>query len=57
MNPAPPVPAPQPEAPVRPLRAGETCPRCGQGRLDYNGVLALACDRCDFAETEGAGCT
>jgi uncharacterized protein (DUF983 family) len=41
----------------RPPRTGDTCPQCGSGRLDYNGVLLLACDACGYALGEGGGCT
>jgi len=41
----------------RPLRAGETCPQCGKGKLEYNGVLALECPQCGFVNGEGGGCT
>jgi hypothetical protein len=39
------------------LRAGGPCPRCGRGKLDYNGLLALECPSCGFVSGEGAGCT
>ena len=48
----------QPEMPkVGPLRSGSVCPQCGQGRLDYNGLLQLECPRCGYASGEGGGCT
>jgi len=40
-----------------PLRAGTTCPACGKGRLDYNGMLALECPLCGYTSSEGGGCT
>jgi hypothetical protein len=40
-----------------PLRAGTTCPVCGKGKLDYNGLLALECPACGYASSEGGGCT
>ena len=40
-----------------PLRAGSLCPKCGRGRLDYNGMLALECPLCGYASSEGGGCT
>lgn len=42
-------------APGRELRAGDLCPRCGEGRLDYDGVLNLTCPKCGY--TLGGGCT
>ena len=42
---------------VTPLRSGVVCPQCGQGRLDYNGLLQLECPRCGFVNAEGGGCT
>lgn len=35
--------------------AGEICPFCGQGRLDYDGMLNLVCPACWKMET--GGCT
>lgn len=29
-------------------RAGEICPQCHQGRLDYNGLMELVCPVCKF---------
>ena len=40
-----------------PLRAGTTCPVCGKGKLDYNGLLALECPQCGYTSSEGGGCT
>jgi len=40
-----------------PLRAGTICPKCGQGRLDYNSLLSLECPKCGYTSTEGGGCT
>ncbi len=40
-----------------PLRAGDPCPVCGKGKLEYNGTLALECPVCDFTSSEGSGCT
>ncbi|MBI5841794.1 MAG: hypothetical protein HZB19_17030 [Chloroflexi bacterium] len=42
---------------TKPLRKGETCPQCGQGQLDYNGLLQLECPKCGFVNSEGGGCT
>ncbi|MEW6028886.1 MAG: hypothetical protein ACOYZ8_06355 [Chloroflexota bacterium] len=51
----------EPEPPARlvvpPLRRGELCPQCGEGRLDYNGTLDLACPVCGFTSGGGGGCT
>lgn len=33
----------------RSLRSGDLCPQCGQARLDYDGMLNLACPACGFA--------
>ncbi|MCX6080725.1 MAG: hypothetical protein NTW32_14440 [Chloroflexi bacterium] len=41
----------------RPVRRGESCPRCGLGRLDYNGLIDLECPVCGYSEGSGAGCT
>ena len=35
--------------------AGEICPFCSQGRLDYDGMLNLICPACGKMET--GGCT
>ncbi len=48
----------QPAAePAEPLKWGSICPHCGQGKLDYNGVLHLECPVCGYEVTGGAGCT
>ena len=39
------------------MRRGETCPRCGLGTLDYNGLLDLECPVCAYTEGPGGGCT
>lgn len=48
---------PPPAQTSKPLRKGETCPMCSQGKLDYNGLLQLECPACGFVSGEGAGCT
>lgn len=37
------------ELAVQELRRGDICPECGRGRLDYDGLLNLACSECGFA--------
>ena len=32
-----------------PLRRGDLCPTCRSARLDYNGMLNLACPQCGYA--------
>jgi hypothetical protein len=44
-------------APRRPARRGAPCPRCGEGLMDYNGVLDLECPKCGYTEGGGGGCT
>jgi uncharacterized protein (DUF983 family) len=34
---------------TREVLPGELCPRCGEGHLDYNGLLNLACPKCSYA--------
>lgn len=33
---------------IQELRRGDLCPQCKQGRLDYDGLLNLSCDRCGY---------
>jgi uncharacterized protein (DUF983 family) len=40
-----------------PLRSGSPCPECGEGNLDFDGLLQLECPRCGFVSGEGGGCT
>ncbi|MBM3120669.1 MAG: hypothetical protein FJZ97_00620 [Chloroflexi bacterium] len=32
------------------LRPGSRCPRCGRGKLDYDGCLVLSCPACRYGE-------
>ena len=48
---------PEPGAMLKPLRSGDLCPHCGAGRLDYDGLLNLACPICGYSLSGGAGCT
>lgn len=41
----------------RPPRAGDLCPQCQSERLDYDGLLNLACPGCGYTFGGGAGCT
>jgi ribosomal protein L37AE/L43A len=34
-------------------RPGDTCPQCKEGKLDYDSMLNLSCDRCGYSV---AGC-
>lgn len=43
--------------PTEPLRAGSLCPKCGEGKLDYNGLLELECPRCGYVASGGGACT
>ena len=31
------------------MHAGSPCPKCGEGNLEYNGLLNLACINCGYA--------
>ena len=33
------------------LSAGQPCPRCGKGKLDYNSLLNLTCPVCKYELT------
>ena len=35
--------------PAYEMRAGDMCPACGKGRLDYDGLLNLACAECGYS--------
>lgn len=44
-----------PDQPVKKrLRVGDLCPVCQQGKLDYDGMLNLACPHCGY--TLGGSC-
>lgn len=30
-------------------RFGDVCPKCGKGRLDYDGLVNLSCSSCGYA--------
>jgi len=55
-NPGPQTP-PQPQIPVGAVRhkvsseprVGDSCPACREGRLDYDGLLNLACTQCGYS--------
>jgi hypothetical protein len=42
---------------ILPLRKDSLCPLCGNGYLDYNGLLQLECAVCGFVDGEGGSCT
>lgn len=35
------------------VRPGETCPVCGKGFMNYNGLLILSCTACGYQEPGG----
>jgi uncharacterized protein (DUF983 family) len=39
------------------IRRGSLCPNCGEGKMDFNGLLDLECSHCGFSRIEGAGCS
>lgn len=39
------------------LRKGSPCPQCGDGKLDYNGMVQLECSACGYVNGEAGGCT
>ncbi len=41
---------------IRPPRSCDPCPRCGNGKMDYNGLLELECIVCGYRYNNGA-CT
>jgi len=38
---------------TRCLRQGDRCPRCKKAKLEYNGLIQLACPRCGFMADPG----
>lgn len=36
-------------APPYEPRSGDICPQCDAGKLDYDGMLNLACPKCGYA--------
>jgi len=34
---------------IKEYRVGDKCPQCNQGRLGYDGLLNLACEKCGYA--------
>jgi len=34
-------------------KAGQTCPRCHLGTMDYNGLLVLRCKTCGYSGDSG----
>lgn len=40
-----------------PSRVGDLCPRCGEGPLDYNGLLLLECTKCGYQAVTPSACT
>jgi uncharacterized protein (DUF983 family) len=40
----------EPSTTQKPLKAGDICPKCGKGKLDYDGTLSLACPVCGYKE-------
>ncbi|NWG34002.1 MAG: hypothetical protein HXY42_06135 [Chloroflexi bacterium] len=39
--------------PCRAPRPGQKCPECGEGRLDYDGLLQLVCPACGYLASGG----
>ncbi|MEW6285306.1 MAG: hypothetical protein AB1509_03685 [Chloroflexota bacterium] len=39
--------------PCRAPRFGQTCPECGKGKLDYDGLLQLVCPVCGYLASGG----
>jgi uncharacterized protein (DUF983 family) len=40
-----------------PLRRGDRCPQCGQGSMDYDGLLNLSCPLCGYTDASGGSFT
>lgn len=40
-------------AAVPELHEGDVCPKCKVGRMDYDGLLNLSCNRCGFTGDRG----
>lgn len=38
-------------------KAGDICPVCGVGKIDYDGTLNLICEQCDWRASGGGACT
>jgi len=38
-------------------KAGDACPACGVGKIDYDGTLNLTCDQCGWRASGGGTCT
>jgi hypothetical protein len=38
-------------------KAGDICPACRVGRIDYDGTLNLVCERCGWRASGGGACT
>jgi uncharacterized protein (DUF983 family) len=38
----------KPKLPERVLHPGDLCPKCHAGKLDYDGLLNLACPACGY---------
>jgi hypothetical protein len=42
---------------LAPLQRGGRCPKCGQGSLDYDGLLNLSCPHCGYTNSAGGSYT
>jgi hypothetical protein len=38
-------------------KAGDVCPACGVGKIDYDGTLNLICAHCGWRASGGGACT